>query len=125
MKIIFDMTINSEYDIKKLDYYLLENKNAGTQMKYINEILYNLIKHRVRINEIIEEYAIDWSIDRIAKIDLTILQLALVEILFIDEIPYNIAINEGVELAKKYSESSAPAFINGILGKFVQKEGIN
>ncbi len=57
-----------------------------------------------------------WTIDRISKVNLSILRLALCEIMYIDDIPYQVSINEAIELAKKFSDDEAPAFINGVLG---------
>lgn len=123
MKILFDMIINKEYEIRKVNQYLLE-EDYGNQKDYIYTVLNNTICHLDEINEIIRKHAIGWTIDRIANVDLAIIQLALTEILYIEDIPYNVSINEAVELAKKYSEDEASSFINGILGGFVVKEGI-
>ncbi len=57
-----------------------------------------------------------WTIDRISKVNLSILRLALCEIMYIEDIPYQVSINEAVELAKKFSDDEAPSFINGVLG---------
>ena len=63
----------------------------------------------------------DWTIDRISKVDLSILRLAMAEIEFIEDIPYQVSINEAVELAKKFSDDDSPAFINGVLASSVNK----
>lgn len=60
-----------------------------------------------------------WTIERISKVNLSILRLAICEILFINDIPYQVSINEAVELAKKYGDDDAPAFINGVLASAV------
>ena len=57
--------------------------------------------------------------DRISKVSLTILKLALYEILYVDDVPEKVAINEAVNLAKKYGTDSDPAFVNGVLGSYV------
>ncbi|SES70879.1 NusB antitermination factor [Natronincola peptidivorans] len=124
MKIIFEMLMNKEYDIKKLDNYLLEDEDTNTQKEYIEDVINATVNNIVEVNGIIEEYAIGWTLERIAKVDLAILQLALVEILYIEEIPYNVSINEAVELAKKYSANESTSYINGILGRFIEKTGI-
>ena len=67
------------------------------------------------IDAVISKYSKGWSVSRIGKAELAILRVAVYEILFDDDIPDNVAINEAVELAKKYGEADAPAFINGIL----------
>ncbi|MEA4816476.1 MAG: transcription antitermination factor NusB [Lachnospiraceae bacterium] len=73
--------------------------------------------HIEEIDELIKSRAIGWDISRMSKIDLAILRLAVYEMKFSEDITISVAINEAVELAKKYSSDEAPAFINGILGK--------
>ena len=69
------------------------------------------------IDELIKSRAIGWDLSRMSKVDLSILRLAVYEMKFSGEITVNVAVNEAVELAKKYSSDEAPSFINGILGK--------
>lgn len=76
---------------------------------------------REEIDKIIEELAIDWPLDRMGKVDRSILRLAIQE-LRIGETPASVVINEAVELAKKYSGNEAAKFINGILGAYVRKK---
>ncbi len=66
----------------------------------------------------LNEKAKGWSTNRMGKVDLTILRLAVFEIKYDEEIPTGVAINEAVELAKKFGQDSSPAFINGVLAKF-------
>lgn len=77
-------------------------------------------KEKDKIDQIIQELAIDWPLDRIGKVDHSILRLALQE-LKMKETPTSVVINEAVELAKKYSGAEAAKFINGVLGTFVRK----
>ncbi len=69
-------------------------------------------------DEIIEKYANGWKLSRIPKVNLSVLRLALCEIIYIDGVPENVAINEAVELAKKYSGKEDFSFVNGILGSY-------
>ena len=66
----------------------------------------------------LDSKATGWKVSRMGKVDLTILRLALYEMLFDDEVPVSVAINEAVELAKKFGQTESPAFVNGILAKF-------
>jgi transcription antitermination protein NusB len=63
-----------------------------------------------------------WKINRISKVDLSILRLSIYEISFMDDIPFNVSVNEAVELAKKYSGEDSGSFINGILGKVTKAQ---
>lgn len=74
------------------------------------------------IDRLLNEKTEKWTTDRMGKAELTILRLAVYEILFDEEIPAGVAINEAVELAKKFGQDSAKAFVNGILAKFAEQE---
>lgn len=73
--------------------------------------------HAKEIDRTISESATNWSIDRIAKVDLAILRLAVFELLHRDDIPPVVSINEAVDLAKEYSSSEARRFVNGVLDR--------
>lgn len=87
---------------------------------FILEEVEGTAAHLQEIDEIIGKSAKGWETDRISKVDLAILRLAIFEVKFSETTPVSVAINEAVELAKKYSSDEAPAFINGILGKVAQ-----
>ncbi|MCR5157241.1 MAG: transcription antitermination factor NusB [Butyrivibrio sp.] len=72
------------------------------------------------IDEAINKETTGWDTGRMAKVDLTIIRLALYEIKFDESVPTGVAINEAVELAKKYGQDGSPAFVNGVLAKFAQ-----
>ena len=72
------------------------------------------------LDEKISAASVNWSLERIAKVDLTILRLATYEILYEDDVPGSVAINEAVELANRYSEPSSGRFINGVLGTILR-----
>ncbi len=101
-------------------------KNISESEKFIPETLEfatslatSTWKARQEIDKVISELAIDWPLDRIGKVDRSILRLAIQEIKA-GETPHSVVINEAVELAKKYSSEEAAKFINGILGAYVR-----
>ena len=79
--------------------------------------------NRVQSDALIEEFSHRWSKDRLSKVTLAILRLALYEMLYVEESPVSVAINEAIELAKTYGEEDVPPFINGILGAVARKNG--
>jgi N utilization substance protein B len=89
-------------------------------MSYIEDILNGCNRNMDKIDEIIRSGSIGWRFDRISKVDLSILRLALYEILYRDDIPESVSINEAVELAKKYGGEKTGSFVNGILGNFIR-----
>ena len=73
------------------------------------------------IDKVIEEASVGWKLNRMNKLDLTVLRLAVYEIQYDEDIPDKVAINEAVELAKKFGGESSPSFVNGILAKIVKE----
>ena len=93
--------------------------------EYLNDILFGVSRNKEEINKLIEENLKEkWEIDRVSKINLSLLKIAIYEMIF-NKLPYKIAINEVVELAKKYSDEQAQSFINGILASIVKKENLS
>jgi len=80
-----------------------------------------IIPHLPTIDTFISTCAPEWSIDKIAKIDLAILRLAIYEITETKETPVKVVIDEAIELAKSFGNSNSPKFINGVLGTIIQK----
>ncbi|HWQ06221.1 MAG TPA: transcription antitermination factor NusB [Feifaniaceae bacterium] len=89
---------------------------------YVEQIIGGVGAHQQELDELVSKYSVDWAIDRIARVDLSILRVAIYEMLYRKEdVPAGAAINEAVELAKRYGGERSYAFINGILGS-VAKE---
>lgn len=82
---------------------------------FAEELATGVVKNRAAIDEIISEKSKNWSISRIAKVDLNILRMAIYELLFRSDIPRNVTINEAIEVAKKFGTEDSSAFINGLL----------
>lgn len=122
MKILFEMHINNDFDLDKIKYHLREKKIGQNQNSYIYRVLTGATENLTKLDKIIEGYSRGWKLDRIANVDLAILRLALSEILYMEDIPYKVSINEAIELAKMYSSGDTPAFINGILDNYVKNE---
>ncbi len=122
-KLIYSLEIQKQNDLKEqIDVYFesenIENKEAK---EYIEDAVLGIENYKEEILGLIEKnLKSDWKIDRISKIDLAILKLAIYEIKY-KEIPFKVVINEAVELAKKYGEDSSKNFVNGILASIVNK----
>ena len=89
---------------------------------YMEEKYRRIVEKLPELDRRIEETAKSWRISRMGKVDLTILRLAVYEMEFDDDVPVGVAINEAVELSKKFGGDDSPAFVNGILGKIGKKE---
>lgn len=124
-KVVFSTNFQSEVeDIENLIENLVNDSELNEEVtsedrKYIEEISFGVLKNKQELDEQIEKYLKGWTMDRIGKTDLAILRLAVYEILYRDDIPYKVSINEAVELAKLFCDESSPAFINGVLAGIV------
>ncbi len=95
----------------------LENPTDADR-EYIDKKSKDIIAHLDEIDAMIDEKSTGWKTKRMAKVDLSIIRLALYEIKYEEEIPTKVSINEAVELAKKYGSDESSAFVNGVLAKF-------
>ena len=86
-------------------------------LEYIKEVMKSVVDHKEEIDEIIKNSLINWTIDRVSKVNLTIVRLAIAEMLYINDVPEVVAINEAIELTKKYSDDKSVSFVNGALDK--------
>ena len=112
-----------------IDSLLKENENDdnidNNDMEYIKDVVHGVYENIENLDEKIKEHLKGWSMDRICKTDLAILRLAIFEILYRNDIPYKVSVNEAVELAKAFSEENSSSFVNGVLAEVINVEGIN
>ena len=123
MELLFEMSINKE-EYKEIIEIFKEHTDTNLKdidMEYISRVLEGIGKNKDVIDKKIETYLINWKLHRISKIDLAILRISTYEILFEEDIPDVVSVNEGIELAKKYSDEKSSSFINGVLGNMVSK----
>ncbi len=124
-KLLFQMEIQKDDPKKQIEVFLEQddfnnNDVDDSDREFILDVVKGTISDLSEIDKSIEVYLKGWKINRISKVDLAILRLAIYEILNRDDIPANVSVNEAVEIAKKYSGEESGAFINGILGKFIR-----
>ena len=94
------------------------DRPSRAQKAYIDAVVIGVANRIDELNEIIAQFSIDWDISRISKLTRTILQLAIFEIQYMDDVPTGVAIAEAVRIVKLYDTEEAGAFVNGILGSF-------
>ncbi len=124
-KLIYSETIQKQLEEEEVANFFEENEIQTSEEKaYVQEIWDGIHEKETDILEAIKRNLKEaWSIERIAKIDLAILKLAIYEMVY-SKTPYKVVINEAVELAKKYGDDNARAFINGILASIVKEENL-
>jgi N utilization substance protein B len=89
---------------------------AGPLTEFARDLVLGSARHRDELDALIGAHAVDWPIDRIAPLERSILRIALYEIIYRDDVPEEVAIDEAIETAKVFCGSDAPAFVNGVLG---------
>lgn len=121
-KLIYSLEIQKIENVEEqIELFYESNKITEVETKkYISDVIFGINKNEQQIlKEIEKNLKEDWKLSRITKMDLSILKLAIYEIKY-NEIPYKVAINEAVELAKKYGEDKSKNFVNGILASIVK-----
>ena len=93
---------------------------SRAQMAYIDQVVSGVANRSEDLNAQIQKYSIGWDISRISRLARTIMQLAMFEILYVDDVPTGVAISEAVRIAKMYDGDDTGAFVNGILGAFAR-----
>jgi len=91
--------------------------------QYVNEVVRGVYAYRAALDAQINDVSTGWRADRIGAVERSILRLAIYEIVFRDDVPVPVSVNEAVELAKRFGDDDAPRFINGVLGTVVRDGG--
>ncbi len=125
-KLIYEIEIQKESEEGQFDIFVENNEITNNQViEYLKDIRDGISKNSEEINSLItNNLKENWSLNRISKINLSLIKLAIYEMVY-KSLPYKVAINEVVELAKKYADESAPVFINGILASVVKEKNLN
>ncbi|HBG60887.1 MAG: transcription antitermination factor NusB [Omnitrophica WOR_2 bacterium GWF2_38_59] len=123
LKILYQAEITRREIHKASDYYWSEIDSIDKYVKEFSDILTDgIAKNIEKIDNKISEYATNWQLKRMAVIDRNVLRIGVFELLFTDDIPPKVTINEAVELAKKYGDIESSKFVNGILDKIHKTE---
>lgn len=118
-KCIYELEFGNEDLDKILDYCYSENEDKPSEIEYIEMVVRGVKENLKEIDEVILSKLKNWSLDRIAKIDLAILRLAIYEIVYLDDIPKKVSANEAVELAKIYGNNDSSNFVNGVIAAVI------
>ncbi|OOM80013.1 transcription antitermination factor NusB [Clostridium sp. BL-8] len=119
MELLFGMTLSKD-TIEEVVEGFVENYEGNIKeidLTYVKQALIGIENNKEEIDKVIEANLHNWKIDRISKVNLSILRLATYEVVYDKEVPRNVAINEALEIARRYSDEKSVAFINGVLDK--------
>ena len=123
MKVLYQVYIfqdsNQEYDIDELIKDQLEVEN-----EFVNELVHNISDKQKEINKVANKYLVDWNINRLSKVDKAIFSIGIYELLY-TETPSVVAINEAIELSKKYSDEKVTKMLNATLDNIYHSEEVN
>ena len=119
MVMLFQTEFHTKEELpEQISYYMNDIiAPKKDEVAYIQDKFQNVLELLVEIDSLIESVSEGWKLKRMFKVDLAIMRLAVYEMKYDEEIPVSVAINEAVEIAKKYGQDSSPSFVNGILAK--------
>ena len=125
-KLIYETEIQKDMSEEQVELFVTNNNIEDAKIiKYLKDIVNGIETHKEDIiKNISENLKEDWDITRISKINLALLKISLYEMLYAD-VPYKVAINEVIELEKKYADEQSPIFINGVLASVVKKNNLS
>lgn len=118
-KMVFRVEFHNEEEIPQQLRMFMDTLESASEKDraYIEQKVQDILAHLDEIDEIINSIAQNWKTSRMAKVELTLIRLAVYEIRFEEDIPTGVAINEAVELAKAYGEENSSSFVNGVLAR--------
>ena len=117
LQLVYQMEITSESALQTFNDFV-ENEEilkSDLDLEYIKAGLLGIEENKEKINSLIEEQLVKWKLNRISKVNLAILRISVYEMLFAEDVPGKVSINEAIELCKKYSDNKSVSFINGVL----------
>lgn len=117
LKFLYQIDIKEGNDVDLIDDFFQDFKVLQEVREFAREIVTGCIDNIKKIDKKIETYSKNWSIERMSVIDRNILRLSIFELIYREDIPPKVSINEAIELAKKYSDKESSKFVNGILDR--------
>lgn len=121
MQTLFSVEFRKDDAKKLLGRILKEFAPKLTEQEFAYDTLSGVLKNKAKIKKIIQKFAPQWPVEKIARIDRAILEIGIYEIAFTKDIPPVVAINESIEIAKHYGDDNSPKFINGVLSSVMKK----
>lgn len=115
------LRLNKEYYAQlSAENEIYADRPSRKQLLYIDTVVAGVANREEELNAQIQQYSIGWNVSRISRLTRAVLQLALYEIQYVEDVPDGVAVSEAVRLAKKYDGDDTGSFVNGILGSFVR-----
>ena len=125
MKLLYQMEINLDFSDKAINIFFENNSFNTGERAYIEDAIKVIVENLEEIDSCIDNHIEGWEVHRLARVDLSTLRIAIYEIIYREDIPIEVSINEAIEIAKKYSTDESSKFIKGVLGSFVRTRDKN
>ncbi len=124
MQMLYQMEVQGDFSDEARKSFMERFLEDGSDVKYFEAAFNAYINNNNDIDDLIESYSKGWKLDRLAKVDLSVLRLAVAEMLYLKDgsIPPAVSINEAVELAKSFGTDGSASFVNGILGRIIRSK---
>ena len=120
LQIIYALEMGNE-DVEKVFQHVFEEfATSNKAQAFARELVRGVLEHKEQLDAVIKRLAKDWDINRLAVVDRNIMRIALYEMLYVEDIPNAVSVNEAVELAKMFGGKESAKFVNGVLGRVVQ-----
>ena len=123
LKVLFQVDVGKNDPEEALRNTVQEDGLQDREAGFAGDLVRGALSHLEEIDTMIAPLAVDWSLSRMANVDRNVLRLAVYELLYLDDIPASVSINEAVDLAKTYSTPESGKFVNGILGNVARRAG--
>lgn len=120
---VIALRLNKEYYNKlSSENQVYTERPTSLQKAYIDKVVDGVANRSDELNACIQKYSIGWDVNRISRLTRSIMQLAIFEMLYVEDVPTGVAISEAVRIAKMYDGNDTGSFVNGILGSFAREE---
>jgi N utilization substance protein B len=123
LQALFEIELTGHSVETTLEWLLQENPLPEETVPFARKLIQGVLEHQRKLDAVIQRFAPAWPVEQIAAVDRNILRIALYEILFQREVPYKVAIDEAVELAKTFGAENSARFVNGVLGSLCRQLG--
>lgn len=124
-QMIYALDFQQDTPLAELYAASVTDRGITEELPYLEDVFYNVGSQLSELDELIGAHIKQgWKLSRLSKVTHAILRLATYEMLFVADVPFPVAINEAVQMAKEYDEESAPAFINGVLNAIADTKGL-
>lgn len=121
-QLLDDQLTEENFAALALDEPLYEEFPDTAQLDYIRRVVTGVGEHGYELDSYIARYAIGWKFERIPRVVTAIMRVAMYEVLYMPDVPDRVAINEAVNLARRYEDEKMVSFLNGVLGSFMRNE---